>query len=240
MVDHARLPETVVIPERFNGPPQSGHGGYSCFMAAQYVDGAAEVSLRAPPPLARELTVERDDGAVRLLDGETLVAEARPAEIDVGDPPPVTPDEARAASRGSMFRDPERHPFPTCFACGPLRDPGDGLRIFVGQVRDCIFADVWTPAGDDPELYWAALDCPTSAPAFAEGRGEQFGPFVLAQLAVRVDAPLRPGEEHVVVSWHLGGKEHKQRTAAALVGPGGETVAVARALWIGLRGRKAP
>lgn len=241
MVDHALLPESVVIPERFNGPPESGHGGYSCFMAAQFVDGPAEVALRAPPPLGRDLTVEHaDDGVVRLRDGDTLVAEARAATVEVGEPPRVTPDRARAAARDSYFRDVERHAFPTCYACGPLRAPGDGLRIFVGPVEDDVYADVWTPPGDGPELYWSALDCPSSAPAFADGRAERFGPFVLARLAVRVDGPLEPGEEHVIVSWRLGGEEHRQQAAAAILGPRGEPVAVARALWIGLRGRKAP
>ena len=240
MVDHAPLPDTVVIPERFNGPPASGHGGYSCAMAAQFVDGTAEVALRAPPPLGRELRVERAGGAVRLHDGDTLVAEARPAEVDVGDPPRVSLADARAASRDSWFRRVETHPFPTCYACGPLRERGDGLRIFVGHVGDGVFADTWTPEHYGFEAYWSALDCPTSAPAFSDGRAEQFGPFVLARLAVRIDGPLVPGREHVIVSWRLGGEEHKQQAAAALLGPGGEPVAVARALWFGLRGRRAP
>jgi len=238
MVDHARLPESVVIPERFNGPPASGHGGYSCFMAAQFVDGPAEVALRAPPPLGRKLAVEREDGVVRLRDGDTLVAEARAADVDVGEVPAVSAEEARAASATSWFRDAGNHPFPTCFACGPLRD--DGLRIFVGAVRDGVYADVWTPPGERPALVWAALDCPTSAPAVASSGAAGLGPFVLARLAVRIDAPVAAGVEHVIVSWYAGGEEHRQHSSAALVGPDGETVAVARALWFGLRGRKAP
>lgn len=238
MVDHAALPATVVIPQRFNGPPHSGHGGYSCAMAAQFVDGPAEVSLRAPPPLERELAVDDSDGVVRLWDGETLVAEARAADVDVGEVPRVGGDEARAASRTSIYRNAETHPFPTCFACGPLRD--DGLRIFAGAVRAGVYADVWVPEAAGPELVWAALDCPTSAPIFADARVRELGPFVLAQLAVRIDGVPTPGEEHVAVAWHLEGEGRKQRTAAALLGPGGDTVAVARALWIGLQGRKAP
>lgn len=233
---------TVVIPERYNGPPHSGHGGYSCAMAAQFFDGPAEVALRAPPPLGRELRVERADGRVQLLDGETLIADARPAAIDVGDPPRVSVDEARAAGTASWFRRAETHAFPTCFACGPLRAPGDGLRIFAGPVRDGVWADAWAPQPEHAgaEFVWAALDCPTSAPAVADGRAERFGPFVLAQLGVRVESPLEPGRDHVVVAWHLAGEDHKQRTAAALLGPDGGPVAVARALWIGLRGRAAP
>lgn len=231
-----------MIPERFNGPPGSGHGGYSCAMAARFVDGPAEVSLRAPPPLGRALRVERDGHGVRLRDGDTLVAEARPADVDVGEPPRVGVEEARAAGAESRFRRPEDHAFPTCFACGPLRDAGDGLRIFAGPVGDGVWADVWTPAAEfsGPEFAWAALDCPSSAPALADGLGERFGPFVLARLGVRVEAPLEPGRDHVIVSWGLAGAAHKQTTAAALLGPAGDVVAVARALWIGLRGRRAP
>ena len=240
MVDDARLPDTVLIPERFNGPPTSGHGGYSCAMAAQFVDGTAEVALRAPPPLGRELRVERDGDAVKLFDGDKLVAEAAPAEVDVGEPPRLSPENARAASRESTFRNEDTHPFPTCFACGPKRAPGDGLRIFAGPAGNNVFGDVWTPVEKGDEYVWAALDCPTSAPAFADGRGEAFGPFVLARLAVRIDGELTPGEEHVIVSWGIGGEEHKQQTAAALLAPDGTPIAVARALWIGLRGKPVP
>ena len=80
--------ETVVIPSRFNGPPGSGQGGYTCGLVASLLDGPAEVSLRAPPPLERELSVERADGAVLVSDGDTLVAEARPAEGELELPEP--------------------------------------------------------------------------------------------------------------------------------------------------------
>ena len=46
----------VMIPRRFNGPPDSGNGGYSCGVVAALLDApAVEVTLRAPPPLEREL-----------------------------------------------------------------------------------------------------------------------------------------------------------------------------------------
>src|SRR5215213_4316915 len=56
----------VVIERRFNGPPDSGHGGYSAGRAAALVDGPAEVTLRRPPPLETPLTVRRDDGGAAL------------------------------------------------------------------------------------------------------------------------------------------------------------------------------
>ena len=41
----------VSIPSRFNGPPLSGNGGYSCGVLAAFIDGPAQVRLHVPPPL---------------------------------------------------------------------------------------------------------------------------------------------------------------------------------------------
>src|SRR3954447_5669296 len=170
-----RVTETITIEPRFNGPPDSGNGGYSCGRLAQFVDAdAAEVTLRLPPPIGRPMQVERGEtGPARLLDGDALVAEARPVDVPIDAPPPVEASEAAEAEHDSPFLDGESHPFPTCFVCGPRRTSGDGLRIYAGPVaqRD-VFAAAWTPdpdlAGDDGtlplELVWAALDCPTSVP----------------------------------------------------------------------------
>src|SRR5689334_16383255 len=122
---------TLTIPERFNGPPGTGHGGYSSGRVAlalrEAVDAAAavagnggaaggaaaglggddaiEVSLRAPVPVERELAVElRDDGVV-VVDGETLVAEARPATLDIDPPAPPPIADARAALEHAPFLD---------------------------------------------------------------------------------------------------------------------------------------
>src|SRR5687767_12973197 len=119
-----RSVDSVVIDARFNGPPDSGNGGYTCGLLAAFVEGPASVSLRKPPPLGAPLAVVRGDGnggneegsGVRLLDGDELVAEAEPAASDpAGSPPEFVPlPEARAAIEGSFFRS-GAHPFPTCF-----------------------------------------------------------------------------------------------------------------------------
>lgn len=242
-----RAVDSVVIEGRFNGPPDSGNGGYTCGLLARFVEGPAVVSLRKPPPLGRELRVEAAEGErMLLLDGEELVAEAEPGSaMPAGDPPrPVPVAEARAAEDGAFFRDEEHHAFPTCFVCGPLRRSGDGLRIFAGSVGDGVFASTWTPpasvvdgGGAVPsEIVWAALDCPTSAPGMntpdAEGR---LLPIVLARLAVDVRAPVEPEAEHVIMSWDLGRDGRKRHAGAALFSAGGELLASARALWIELR-----
>ena len=234
------MAESLVIPARFNGPPDSGHGGYSAGLGASLVDGPAEVSLRAPPPLETPMAVERrpDGSAVVLLDDQ-LVMEARPAAVDVQAPEAVCVEDARAATAGSPFLD-ANHPFPTCFACGPERPEGDGLRLFAGRVagRD-LFAVPWTPAAEfgtdgsvDSLFVWAALDCPSSGPAMGGG-----APIVLASLAADVRAPVRAGEPHVIGAWEIGREGRKRHTGVALWDETGSVRALGKALWIELRPR---
>ena len=133
------MSEQVVIARRFNGPPGTAHGGYACAVAAQFLDWSAEVSLRMPPPLEHPLSVHRDDDrSVTLLDGEAVVVQAKPAGLHLDVPDPVSLAEAEAAAAACPWL--ERHPFPTCFGCGPERSVGDGMREFPGSVagRDAL------------------------------------------------------------------------------------------------------
>jgi hypothetical protein len=236
---------SVVIPRRYNGPPDSGNGGYSCGVLAGLVDApAVEVTLRAPPPLERELRVEERDGALVALDGETVVAEARPTELELGTPEPVPMAAAIEADAGSSYRDAEGHWFDTCFVCGPSRAEGDGLRMFPGLLPDGVHhatrfrpdASLADAAGlVRGEVVWAALDCPTSAPI--ADWDDRRPPSVLARLAARIDAPLHAGREYLVLSWPLGEDGRKRTAAAALYDEGGTPLAVSRALWIELKSR---
>jgi hypothetical protein len=220
---------TVVIARRFNGPPGSGHGGYSAGCAAVLVDApAVEVTLRRPPPLGRPLEVARADGGIRLLDGDAVVAEARRAEVALDPPEPVDAGQAeRAAARYPGF---ERHAFPTCFVCGPERREGDGLRIFAGPVAGReVFAAPWiAPADVAPPLVWAALDCPGAIAVGFPDRGET----LLGRFAARVDRLPEPGEACVVAAWPLGEDGRKLYAGTALFSERGEPLAIARATWI--------
>jgi hypothetical protein len=217
----------IVIDRHFRGPTESGNGGYTCGLVAQFVDGPAEVTLRVPPPLDRPLRVDRADGAVRVSDEETLVAEASPAEVRVE--PPQPPSFEAAASAALPDGD-LKSPFPQCFVCGPHRAPGDGLRIFAGPLADRVVAAPWIPIEPytGPEFVWAALDCPG---AYACGFGER-GVLVLGRLAARVEAVPRAGEHCVVVAWPLGDEGRKAFAGSALYGEGGRVLGVARATWI--------
>lgn len=92
------LTAALTIPARFNGPPSSANGGYTCGLVAQLV-GADEVtvSLRAPPPLQRPLGVARDGERVELRDGDTVVAEGAPDELLLDVPAAGSPGEGAAA-----------------------------------------------------------------------------------------------------------------------------------------------
>jgi hypothetical protein len=233
--------DTLTIPAWFNGPPASANGGYTCGLVAGLV-GAEEVSvsLRLPPPVDKPLSVVRDGDQVELRDGDARVAEGGPAELLLEVPDPISPQEAAAASAAGRDHWCDHHPFPTCFACGPERDPGDGLRLFPGELRDGMFATPWTPdeSLDDgtghvrPECIWAALDCPTSAPVanFASGPA-----MVLARLTARLGASVEVGEDHAILSWPLAVDGRKHAGACALFDSTGRLLCASQALWIEVR-----
>ena len=227
------MAETLTIPAEFNGPPDSGNGGYTCGRVAQLLDGeVAEVSLRTPPPLDTPLQVVRDGERVELRDGETLVAEGKPADLLLDVPDALPQEEVAAAVEGGRERWAAGHPFPTCVVCGPAR--GDGLGITPGPIpgRDGLFGACWTPDADAPELVWAALDCPTSAPVANFGEGP---PMVLASLTARLGCSVRVGEPHTILSWALEEDGRKHWSAAALYDADGIFTCASRALWIELR-----
>jgi hypothetical protein len=234
--------DTLSIPAFFNGPPESGNGGYTCGRVAELVDAeVSEVSLRSPPPLETPLEVVRDGVRVRVVDGETLVAEGAPSDLLVDMPDAVPASEVDAAQEAGRERWADGHPFPTCVVCGPARPDGFGIVPSALPGRDGLFGAAWTPgeASDDgqglvrSELVWAALDCPTSAPVANFGNGPA---MVLASLTARLGCPLRVGEPHTILSWALGEDGRKHWSAAALYDSNGILTCASRALWIELRG----
>ncbi len=233
------MSEQVTIDQRFNGPPDSGHGGYVCGVVAGLVGGPAEVTLRRPPPLGRPLEIQRlEGGRVALRDGETVVADGAPASVDIDVPEPVGFPDAEAASKSYLGF--VQHAFPTCFGCGPQRAEGDGLRIFPGRIEGHdIVAAPWTPdaslAGEDgavrPEFVWAALDCGGGWALLTEATEQ---PIVLGRLAARLIAPVQPGERCVLTGWPLGEDGRKLYSGTALFSQNGELRALARATWVRL------
>ena len=244
----AKIPP-LIVPSRFRGPPGSGNGGYVCGRIASYVDDPVTVTLRRPPPLATPLAVEQGrEGSARVHNGRTLIAETTsptgPPALEI--PGPVSAAEARrAAGRARYFEDPV---FPECFVCGVSRRPGDGLRIFPGPVRGrALWAAPWTPDPSvtdasgrvRPEIVWAALDCPSGiAAAEAAGLGRE-AVILLGRMTARLAILPAPGGEHRVIAWPAGRDGRKLTARSALLGPGGEVLAVAKAVWLAVP-RPAP
>jgi hypothetical protein len=232
----------LTIPSRFRGPSRSGNGGYVCGRIAACADGPVIVTLRQPPPLATPMAVEQgDEGSLRIHHGRTLIAEttSSPGLSALEIPGPVSMAEARtAAGRAQYFQDPV---FPDCFVCGMSRQPGDGLRIFPGPVPGRgVWAAPWTPdpsvAGPDgrvrPEVAWAALDCPSGIAAAEDAGLGQDTAVLLGRMTASLLALPAPGDQCRVIAWPVGGDGRKLTAGSALLGPGGEVLAVARAVWI--------
>ena len=209
------------LASRYNGPPDSAHGGITAGRLAAYVGApTVRVTLRRPPPLDVDLRVETSGGTAALYDGDVLVAEADPSslELDVG--PPVSVEEAAATTYAGLVA----HPYPTCFVCGTERPDGLGLRP--GRLGDGRVAGVWTPEQDDPVLVWAVLDCPGGWSVDPPGR-----PMVLGRMVLERRAAVRPGEPHVVVGWTTGEQGRRTTTGTALQTAGGDVLAVAQGTW---------
>lgn len=229
---------SIEIDGRFNGPLDSGNGGYCSGALANLLDGPVEASLRSAVPLDTPLAVSRaDDGSLQAVDGDILIAEARPApgfEIDV--PDPVSVEDARVATAG--YRGLTSGPFCRCFVCGRSRE--DAFGVFAGPVEGRpVVASPWIPpawtAGSDgnvrPEIVWAVLDCPTYFATYIDVEGE-LPLSVLARQTASVERPVRAGDEHVVIAWPIDADGRKRHAGSAVLAAGGEVLAAARVLLI--------
>ncbi len=230
------MTETIVLPRRFNGPRESGNGGYTSGVLAGRLDGAVEVSLRSPVPLDEPLELVAGGDSLRLLHGETLIAEAQPLPaLDLAVPAPVSVDEARRASQN--YRAPSDGIFSNCFVCGRARGE-DCFEVFAGPVEGReLVATPWTPpawAADDggevqPEFVWAALDCPAYFACHLEG---ELTLSMLVRQRAELLAPVRAGEEQIVIAWPIEQDGRKRLAGAAVLSAEGKTLAVAEALTI--------
>lgn len=229
------MTRSITIHVRYNGPPNSGHGGYSAGLIAGVLGGSdVEVTLRKPPPLSVPFDIEDTEGGIRVTDNGNLIAEARRFEPAVEAPAAVSFEDAEAAS--SRYPGLEHHPFPTCFACGPQRM--DGMRLFAGPIEGRnLAAAPWVPtdslAGEDgtvaSEFIWAALDCPGGwgANDFSSGRNA-----VLGRIAVHISGPVHPGRRYVVVGWPIGIDGRKMQAGSAIFDEDNSLRAVALATWL--------
>ena len=159
----------IKISSRFCGPINSANGGYTCGILSNAIEGTAEVTLRHPPPINKVMEIKQaEENNFILYDEDRVIAEAKPAELELMPPRPPNMEVAELST--IKEEDIEGHYFPDCFVCGPKRKPGDGLRIFPGPVKDeAYIAATWIPDNSlsdgkgyvRNEFVWSALDCPS-------------------------------------------------------------------------------
>jgi hypothetical protein len=234
-------PRILTIARRFNGPPDSGNGGYVCGLLAVATASDVRVRLLSPPPLDAPLTMlpGAEADTWRLLDGERPVAVATaapPLPLDVPRAPPYV-QSVWASQHYVGFR---QHSYPDCFVCGPYRRRGDGMRIFPGQLDSGIVAAPWIPADDldqgdgkvAVEFHWAALDCPGYFAAIEDRQR----PMLLGEMQAHVDRRVHVGETCMVIGWRIATEGRKHRCGTAIFDDDGELCARAHATWIEVRG----
>lgn len=227
----------VIIDRRFCGPPDSGNGGYSAGLLAATLGGAVEVTLRRPPPLARELTLSVEGDGATLRDEELLIAEARVATLALT--PPAAPAFEKASELSARYVGHAQHHFPGCFVCGPARAVGDGLRIFPGrEAPEQPVSAPWVPdaslvdeSGRVPAaIAWAALDC---VGYFAVAAPDH-PVALLGRMTAELTGELPLGERCVVLGWSLGREGRKLQAGTALYDSHGHLRGIARQTWLSI------
>lgn len=227
----------LTIPDRFNGPPDSGHGGYVCgrlaaLWAAQH-GGPAAVTLLEPPPLETPMEVQDSARRMSLWHGDRLIATMTAGPRRPPVVPAVTAAQAEAAE--DCFLGSAEHPFPTCFVCGSGRSTG-GLRLRPGPVagRPGTVACRWVPEGErgspvPSELVWSVLDCPSGWVEDPRAR-----PAVLTRMTAHLVRPVCAGQQHVVVASKHEWRERTATNHSAIYDPDGVLVGCATMVWTAL------
>ncbi len=243
---------TLTVAKRFNGPPNSGNGGYVAGLLAGELlrrrpgPAAVEVTLRSALPLERPLTVhDRPDGGVSLHDGDKLLAEAVGTTLDLDLPEAPTLEAAVAAGvTGRLrLRQDAANPYLQCFGCGVSRHAHDGLRIVPSPVgAGEVVASDWTPARTfadargrvADEIVWTALDCPAGS-AWGYRLGNGAASLLTGRITLAITGPVHAGEACVVAGWPLHREGRKLHAATALFDGKGRPLAFSRQLWFAPR-----
>ncbi len=234
------------IDRRYNGPPDSAHGGVACGIFAGAIDSrAAVVRLLQPPPLDQEFDVEIDGDTAVIGSGGVSIAQVRPLTTPTTDladgPMGWIPDEELDGARRQWVDEVQPdHLFPTCFGCGHGRPDGDGLELFAGTVPGTdVAAAAWTPdssLGEDGVVadwaVWAAVDCPSGGAVIS--LLEESSAMLLGELAVRINQSPIVGTRYQVIAQPRGRDGRRLVSDVFVVDEAGGQLAHGWATWIAL------
>jgi hypothetical protein len=230
--------ETITIDRRFCGPDGMGNGGYGCGVLAAGIDGPAEITLKAPLPLDKPITLTRGPNGTRLADGDVEIGVARPASLELDVPEAPSFGEAQQAMEGQVPED--VHLAPHCFVCGPKRKAGDGMRILAGPLenRGRMAAAGWiideslvdADGLAKPEYIYGALDCPGY---IAVGKADQMA--LLGRMTAEILARPKRGERCIAAGWPIEQEGRKFHVGTAVYAEDGTVLARALSTWIALK-----
>lgn len=245
------MDDSLIIPVGFNGPRLSGNGGYVAGMLAERYTrafgggsdgngGAVEITLRAPIPIETKMRLVREDAALMLRDGDTLVCEARAGKVDHLDPPKPPSDWSEVIHQDAVGGCGADSDFRWCLVCGRERGVGDGLRVFGSHSGNGTSLSCYTPHanhadGDGrirPEFLWGTLDCPG---AWAVQDPDDLRPALTGRMTAKVLDPPRVGERCAVVGWRIGAEGRKLYSGTALYTESGRLCAIGHCTWIVLK-----
>jgi hypothetical protein len=103
-----------------------------------------------------------------------------------------------------------------------------------------LWAAPWTPdlsvTGADgrvrPEVVWAALDCPSGIAAAEAADLPGDTAILLGQMTASVGVRPVAGDQCRVIAWPDTREGRKLTAGSALLGPGGQVLATAQAVWL--------
>ncbi|MBM9499067.1 hypothetical protein JWG44_02210 [Leptospira sp. 201903071] len=240
--------ESIEINEKYCGPPMSGNGGYIAGITANQIQNeAAVIKIKAPGPLNESLYYSRDpiSKGIKLLSKETnlVIAEAKEDSDFFMDFPELNSSTLEGIQNPEEeYLGFQKHPFPTCFVCGPKRNHEDGMRIFSAKIKDQdgfthLHGAFWNPWKDlsdldgkiRNEIVWAALDCPGG---FAVSYVDPTM-IVLVKLRGRLLESIFAELPYAILSWEIG-RNRRQRIAGTAIYrvEDRKCVAYSEALWM--------
>lgn len=238
------------IDSRFNGPPNSGNGGYVAGKIAELVGLPCEVTLRKPPPLDKTLILRLIDKVGEVFSGDSLIATVASSSPVKNNLELIDYESAKLAAISGLQRRIKSNIFSTCFVCGPDRKEGDGLRLFADTPPSCLIdgnlkpvAVAWKPSAKlssngetiDEAYIWAAMDCPSAVAI--NNTGDETPEQIACLLGRFRNTVFRRPEidEHCVVVAQMTHRDRRKIFCdVSLFGGRGDLLAAGHTTWIAL------
>ena len=233
----------ITISKHFEGPTDLVLGGHiSGLMSAHLESNSIEVTMKKPTLIEKPLTMDTTTpNRVFLYDGDTLLNEARPADIEVDIPNHITFDQAKNASRRE-----ETNAFPNCFGCGSGRSHDKGLHLRSGPVEGHrLVAIDWVPPADVvgakegeqvPEtMLLTAMECPIAKAMELDDIRKPNETAVLGRMTTKIFSLPLVGDRYYFMGWPIERVGRRIEIAGALNSENDDIIAFTRLTFVVLR-----